>query len=174
MLLCPTEIASQWEGINEPSGGRVVEADFYLNAPDGPHVDYDRACDLADEYVNTIPIGSGQALLFGDEIPALYWIAAETFTGGYVLTWLYLPEEEPAYQAFVNVLPDSLFHDTNCTVTCSDKGFLLFPSTQAPMNSDYFDFIKIDLPAGIYAATLGFYKTPDTSLRIIKIQHKGP
>lgn len=173
MLLCPAEFVSYWEGINEPSNGRVVEAGFLLNTPDGPHVDYDRACDLADEYVNTIQIGPGQALLFGDEIPALYWIATEQFVGGYVLTWLYLPKEKPDYYALVRSLPADCFHETGCTATCSAEGFILFPSTQAPIDGEYFEFIQVRLPAGTYAASLGFYETPDTSLRIIKIERQN-
>jgi hypothetical protein len=176
ILLCPAEIAEYWEGINEPRNGRIIEADFYLNSPHGTHVDYDRACDAANEYVSTIQIGSGKALIFGEEIPTMYWIASDAFNGGYALTWLFLPEKEKrdnlSYKELVKSLPEKFFSDTKQLVTCSDKGFLLFPSTHAPIDGDYFEYVEINCPAGIYGASLGFHETPDTSIRIIKIQHQ--
>ncbi|MGI4737171.1 MAG: hypothetical protein ACRYG7_18545 [Janthinobacterium lividum] len=102
ILLCSAEIAEYWEGINEPRNGRVIEADFDLNGPNGVHVDYDRACDLASNYVNTIQIGPGEALLLGEEIPSMYWIQSESFDGGYLVTWVHLSgEEEPDYRALI-------------------------------------------------------------------------
>jgi hypothetical protein len=176
ILLCPAEIAEYWEGINDPSNGRIVEAKFHLNGPYGAHIDYDRACDAANEYVSTIRIGSGEAFVFGEEIPTMYWIHSDTFVGGYALTWLFLPEkrnhENLSYQELVKTLPDDFFSDTKQTVTCSGKGFLLFPSTHAPIDGDYFEYVKINCPAGTYGASLGFYETPDTSIRLIKIQRQ--
>jgi hypothetical protein len=170
ILLCPVENAHYWEGIHVLSNGRVVETEFGLNGPDGPHVDYDRACDAASEYVNTIQIGPSQALLFGDDIPFLLWLASETFIGGYALIWLW--GEQPDYQSQINSLPQIVFTDTGHVINCSDQGLLLFPSTQAPMDGNYFESIKINCPAGIYGAAIGFYETADTHLRIIKIQRQ--
>jgi hypothetical protein len=173
ILLCPVEIASYWEGTNEPSDGRVIEADFNLNGPIGIRVDYDRACDVATDYINTIQIGPGKALILGQEIPSMYWIQSETFDGGYLATWVYLPsDEELDYRALVKSLPSGFFSDPVHTAICSDKGFLLFPSTQAPVDGGYFQYVKINCAAGIYGASLGFYETPDTNIRIIKIQHQ--
>jgi hypothetical protein len=110
ILLCPVEIASYWEGTNEPSDGRVIEADFNLNGPIGIRVDYDRACDVATDYINTIQIGPGKALILGQEIPSMYWIQSETFDGGYLATWVYLPsDEELDYRALVKSLPSGFF-----------------------------------------------------------------
>lgn len=173
ILFCPTEIAVYWEGIHEPSQGHVIEATFHLNGPNGVHIDYDRACDASDDYVSIIQIGSGEALIFGEEIPTMYWINSESFIGGYALAWLSLPKDSrPNYRELAETLPENFFTDTGKTVTCTDKGFLLFPSTQAPMDGDYFEFVDIKLPAGTYTAALGFYETPDTSIRIIKIQQR--
>lgn len=173
ILFCPTEIAAYWEGIHEPSQGRVIEATFHLNGPNGVHIDYDRACDAADDYVNTIQIGPGEALVFGEEIPTMYWINSNSFIGGYALAWLDLPKgERPNYRELAENLPKNFFNDTGKTVTCSDEGFLLFPSTNALMDGDYFEFVDIKLPAGTYAASLGFYETSNISIRIIKIQRQ--
>jgi len=49
---------------------------------------------------------------------------------------------------------------------------LLFPSTHALIDGEYFEFVEIELPAGEYIAALGFYEIPDTSIRIIKIQRQ--
>ncbi|MBJ6110820.1 hypothetical protein JAO73_17490 [Hymenobacter sp. BT523] len=174
ILLCPAELANHWEGINEPTGGREINAVFHLNGPDGAHVDYDRACDAAAEYISSIQIGTGQALVFGDEIPAMYWIKSETFNGGYALTWLFLPDaEHPDYRKLIKALPDGFFSDSGYTVTCSDKGFLLFPSTQSPIDGDYFESVEIKVPAGTYATGLGFYETSETNIRIIRIQQQN-
>ncbi|MGI4835880.1 MAG: Imm21 family immunity protein [Janthinobacterium lividum] len=171
ILLCPAEFAGYWEGINEPRNGRIIDAEFDLNGPDGVHVDYDRACDAADDYINIIQIGSGQALVFGEEIPSMYWVASDHFVGGHFVTWVYLAEGElPDFRALMATLPNDFFKKTAYTITCSAQGLLLFPSTNAPMDGEYFEFVEIKLPAGEYAAALGFYETPDTSIRIIKIQ----
>jgi hypothetical protein len=173
ILLCPAEFAEYWEGINEPRNGRIIEAKFDLNGPDGIHVDYDRACDAAVDYVNTIQIGPSQALIFGEELPSMYWVASDNFVGGYFVTWLYIAEGKlPDFRALIASLPNDIFSNIKCAATCSDEGFLLFPSTQAPIDGEYFEFVEIKLPAGEYAATLGFYETPDTSIRIIKIQRQ--
>lgn len=173
ILLCPAEIASHWEGTNKPSNGRIIEAKFDLNGPNGVHVDYDRACDTADDYVNIISIGPSNALIFGEEIPAMHWIKSNIFDGGYLVTWSYLPDgDEPNYQALTETLSTDFFTDTGFAATCSSEGFLLFPSTQAPADNNYFDFVKIDCSAGNYGAAIGFYETPDTSIRIIKIQRQ--
>jgi hypothetical protein len=173
ILLCPAETAEYWEGINEPRNGRVIEAEFNLNGPDGIHVDYDRACDAASDYVNTIQIGPSQALIFGEEIPSIYWVTSDNFVGGYFVTWIYVSEGKlPDFRALIATLPNDSFSDTNCVAPCSNEGFVLFPSTQAPMDRMYFKFIEIKLPAGDYAAALGFYETPDISIRVIKIQRQ--
>ena len=103
----------------------------------------------------------------------MYWVASDNFVGGHFVTWVYLAEGElPDFRALVTTLPNDLFSNTNCVATCSNEGFLLFPSTQAPMDSEYFESVEIKLPAGEYAAALGFYETPDTSIRVIKIQRQ--
>jgi hypothetical protein len=173
ILLCPAELAGYWEGIHEPRNGRVIEATFNLNGPDGVHIDYDRACDAAHDYVNTIQIGPGNALVLGEEIPSMYWIQSENFDGGYLaISLCSADEEEPDYQTLTRSLPKDLFLSTACIIMCSDEGFLLFPSTQAPMDNGHFEFVKINCPAGTYGAALGFYETSDTSIRIIKIQRQ--
>jgi hypothetical protein len=172
ILLCPAETAEYWEGINKPRNGRVIEANFDLNGPGGVHVDYDRACDAAKDYVNTIQIGPSQALIFGEEIPSMYWVSSDSFVGGYFVTWVYLPEELPDFQTLIAVLPKDFFHETIYTITSSTQGLLLFPSTNAPMDGEYFQFVEINCQPGTYGVALGFYETPDTSIRIIKIQRQ--
>ncbi|MBD2767623.1 hypothetical protein IC235_06935 [Hymenobacter sp. BT664] len=173
ILLCPAEFASQWEGTHEPSDGRIIKAVFHLNGPEGTHVDYDRACDAAGEYVNVIKIGAGRALIFGDEIPAMYWVDSQTFNGGYALTWLFLPEEdEPDYKELIQTLSDSFFTDTGHSITCYNNGFWLFPSTQSPQDVHFFQSVEVRCPAGTYNAAIGFYRKPDINLRIIKIQRQ--
>ncbi|RZJ61295.1 MAG: hypothetical protein EOO58_01990 [Hymenobacter sp.] len=171
ILFCPVEFAEYWEGINEPRNGRVIEAEFDLNGPDGVHVDYDRACDAANNYVNIIQIGPGQSLIFGEEIPSMYWVPSNSFVGGHFVTWIYLAEGElPDFQALIATLTTDFFNETGYTIACSAQGLLLFPATNAPTDGKYFQFVEISCQPGIYGAALGFYETPDTSIRIIKIQ----
>jgi len=173
ILLCTAEAAEYWEGISEPISDRIIEANFDLNGPDGVHLDYDRACDAAEDYISTIPIGSSQALVFGEEIPSMYWVPSSRFIGGHFITWVYLPEEGPPdFRELVEALPDKFFYATGHTVACTKKGLLLFPSTHSHMDGEYFESVEIKLPAGEYAAALGFYETPDTSIRVIKIQRQ--
>lgn len=124
--------------------------------------------------MSTIQVGPSQALIFGEEIPSMYWVASDNFIGGHFVTWLYIAEGKlPDFRALTATLPNDLFSNTNCVAICSNEGFLLFPSTQAPMDGEYFEFVEIKLPAGEYAAALGFYETSDTSIRVIKIQQQN-
>jgi hypothetical protein len=173
IILCPAEIVEYWEGINEPRNGRVINAKFNLNGPNGVNVDYDRACDAANDYINIIQIGPNQALVFGEEIPSIYWIASDNFVGGHFVTWTYSAEKElPDFRVLVTTLHNDFFNETACSITCSAQGLLLFPSTNAPMDGKYFQSIEIKCPPGIYGTALGFYETPETSIRIIKIQRQ--
>jgi immunity protein 21 of polymorphic toxin system len=73
LLLLPAEYLDAWEGAEEPSDGRVVEAEFRWNLdPDAPATDYDRACDVED-YVGIIPVGAGQGLVFPDKLTTTWW-----------------------------------------------------------------------------------------------------
>jgi hypothetical protein len=173
ILLCPAEIAEYWEGINEPRNGRVIKADFDLNGPGGVHVDYDRACDAANNYINTIQIGSSHALIFGEQIPSIYWVPSDSFDGGHFVTCIYSAEEETLnFRALLKTLSNDFFNKTAYTIECSTQGLLLFPSTNAPMDGKYFQVVEINCQPGIYEAAIGFYETPNTSIRIIKFQRK--
>jgi hypothetical protein len=173
ILLCPAEIAEYWEGINEPRDSRIIEAEFNLNGSSGVHVDYDRACDAAKDYINTIQVGPSQSLIFGEEIPSMYWVPSDSFIGGHFVTCIYSAEGKPPnFRALTATLTNDFFSETGYTITCSAQGLLLFPSTNAPMDGKHFQFVEISCQPGIYGVALGVYETPDSSIRIIKIQRQ--
>lgn len=68
-----------WEGADEPSGGRVVEAQFrWSGQADAAATDYDRACDVVGA-LGVIPVGDGQGLVLrGDEPDPATWLALGT------------------------------------------------------------------------------------------------
>lgn len=55
LILLPREALPFWEGIETPSGGRIVEAVFRWNSQE-ISADYDRACD-AMEWAEVLPAG---------------------------------------------------------------------------------------------------------------------
>lgn len=60
LIVMPREAAPLWEGTEEPSGGRVVEAVFRYDDEAAPATDYDRACDVGMEE------GTGELLTVGN------------------------------------------------------------------------------------------------------------
>jgi hypothetical protein len=68
LLLLAQNLLEHWEGIDAPSGGRVVEARSRWS-PDQPVTDYDRACDVTDPIAN-IDVGPGRGVVIaGDPDP---------------------------------------------------------------------------------------------------------
>ena len=176
-LLCPVELADEWEGSQEPSNGRIVEANFRAFGPDSIATDYDRACDAASDYINLIQIGNSTALVLGEENRGATWIRSDNFIGGYILIWVMLPDEEPDYRNLVKGLPQAFFRNMEIVLRCSDKGFLLFPSTQSP-HDKYLQFVEAVCSAGMYNVSFGIYEQadtkgePETEIRIIEIRRQ--
>jgi hypothetical protein len=69
LLLVAEDRVTEWEGIRQPSAGRVVEATFRWAEPDAPATDYDRACDVPG-HTGLIRVGDGEAIVLGDEAMA--------------------------------------------------------------------------------------------------------
>src|SRR5688572_8042554 len=80
-LLLPTELVDAWEGTQPPSDGRVVSARFrYSMDPRATATDYDLACDV-EGVLALIPVGAGQGLVLGGEVPMSTWLPLPNETG---------------------------------------------------------------------------------------------
>jgi len=95
-LVVPEKHAAHWEGVAEPSHGRVVQATFRYD-PTGPATDYDRACDVAG-WLGVVRVGRGRGVvLSGDLTTAAYheW-------GGrhFILRWRFAPSEVALLEQF--------------------------------------------------------------------------
>ncbi|MBC6698409.1 Imm21 family immunity protein [Hymenobacter puniceus] len=167
LLLCPAELAPLWEEIDHPTNGRVVKSTFRFSSESGVATDYDRACEVAKDYAQTISIGEGHALLLGDEIPFATWIASESFIGGYIVIPYTFSDEEPDYSIIAKEIPSTEFSDTFIHITASESGLVLFPSTDKVKGEDS---LEIECLPGSYTISIAFHITDDIEIRIFKVE----
>src|SRR5690348_5768536 len=106
LLLVEKKHLFAWEGSDNPSPGRRVEAQFRWN-PNGPATDFDRACDV-DDYVGLIDVGVGKGLVLGDETFMTTWLPLKD--GGILVRWVFGKNEESVLAA-AKLVPDEAYHD---------------------------------------------------------------
>ncbi|MGI8882844.1 MAG: Imm21 family immunity protein, partial [Pyrinomonadaceae bacterium] len=70
LILMEQKYLTTWEGSDEPSNGRVIEANsqWVLDVI----TDYDRACSIED-YLGLINVGEGKAIVLGGDEMATTW-----------------------------------------------------------------------------------------------------
>ncbi|WP_157369050.1 Imm21 family immunity protein [Zavarzinella formosa] len=143
-LVVPEKHAPHWEGVGEPSHGRVVQARFRSD-PAEPATDYDRACDVND-WMGVIRVGRGRGVVLGD-VPLL--AACHEWQGRhYILRWDYAPSEAALLKFFRSVV-GSLSPEAEVAFRHPGGRLLLLDSSDTPRNW-LFEHSAFELPAGSY------------------------
>lgn len=146
LLLLPEKYLDAWEGTDEPSNGRVVEAQFRRD-PDISATDYDRACDVED-FLGVIDVGEGQGVIFGDEPLMTTWLPSTTEDGGMFVRWVEAESEADLIE-FATSFSQTDFHDTSVSITVDDSDLILFAAYEA--GRDNFEVrLRIGLANGHY------------------------
>lgn len=166
LLLLPRSLLAHWSGVDAPSDGRVIEAQFRWN-PDQPASDYDRACDVQG-YTGVLAVGDGWGLVIGDEPNPVRWLPMSG--GGIIVRWEFAPNDEAVEEAIGRVpqelpwQPEGEFRVVSSPLELFDSGE---PGTGALMPR-----LAMDLTPGDYRVEQARYApAPDIALHLVRLRH---
>jgi len=170
LIVAPAEIAPQWRGVQgwSPSEGRWGLAGESVS-------DYARACGT-DDYLGTLQVGHGKALILGDEPMQTAFIPNSE--GGILVRWMYA-ESEGGVRRALGAFPESAWEPTPHRIEVAREGLLVFDSAcpgdaLPPPSGDGVpaSWIRIELPTGTYTVDTADYE-PDGSTRLILHRLRG-
>ena len=170
LLVLPRALLEGWEGTEEPERYRGVEARSRWN-PEGPATDYDRACDVTD-LVGTVPVGSGEGLVLGDEPLATTWWPSEAVQGGLLVRWEYA-EADAMVRRWISAVPAHLAWAPGVRFRFDEGPLVLFDSAE-PGLDPLGVRLEITLEAGTYEVqTTRWRPDASTSLLLHRLTSRG-
>lgn len=159
LIVMEQKYLANWEGCDEPSNGRVVEASFRWGLEVA--TDYDRACDIED-YLGLIDVGEGKAIVLGgDEMPTT-WFPLPKSHEGILIRWFYGDSESNVINVAESML-DELWKDENFKFTVEDSDLSLFAATESG-NDKRYSRLKFKLSSGTYSIFTIEYEDKKTSI----------
>lgn len=170
LIVAPAEIAPHWRGAHtwSPSEGRRGSAGESVS-------DYARACGI-DDYLGTLKVGHGKALILGDEPMQTAFISASE--GGIFVRWMWAESEDGVRRA-LGAVPESAWGPTSHRIEVAREGLLVFDSAWPgdalpPPSKDVLpaSWARIELPEGTYMVDTADYE-PDDSTRLILHRLRG-
>jgi hypothetical protein len=170
LLLVPGEYLLSWEGIDPPSDGRQIEAQFRWNGQDAPATDYDRACDV-EGWLGLLNIGVGQGLVLGKEPLGTAWQASvpspesDANAGGILIRWVYANNESDVIDVLRHV-PEAMWQDDGVMFRVGREPLYLLDAAYAGRQLEDDDFLTVHLPAGKYSIATAEYE-PDRSTGLL-------
>ncbi|GAC1470732.1 MAG: immunity 21 family protein [Isosphaeraceae bacterium] len=176
LIVVPAEIAQYWRGVEGWSPSEV-QRDW----ADESVSDYARACGI-DDYLGTLEVGHGKALILGDEPMQTAFIPASEFIpateGGIFVRWMWAESEDGVRRALGSV-PESAWETTPHRIEVAREGLLVFDSAWPgdalpPPSRDVVpaSWARIELPEGTYTVDTADYE-PDGSTRLILHRLRG-
>jgi hypothetical protein len=157
-LVVPEKHAAHWEGVAEPSHGRVVQAKFRYD-PTGPATDYDRACDVAG-WLGVIRVGRGRGVvLTGDRTTAAYHPWNDRH---FILRWRFAPSEGVLLEQF-HVTVGRLAVEQEVTVRHTGGRLFLMDASDIPRGW-LGEHSAFELPAGAYRVTAAHSESEEVSV----------
>jgi hypothetical protein len=168
LLLLSSELLPFWEGSAVPSNGRVVEARFRWAGPGTLATDYDKACDVADDYIGLIEINTGKGLVLGDEPLLTAWYPDKNSKrAGAFIRWMHADDEQSVLRALDQALSaHDIWQTEDFTFPVGNHPLCLFGATFAGSELEPDDCLTIELDAGIYSIATAIYK-PDTRTAVV-------
>jgi hypothetical protein len=159
LILIEEKYLSNWEGSEEPSNGRVVEANSRWGLEMA--TDYDRACDVED-YLGLINVGEGKAVVLGgDEMPTT-WLALTENQEGFLIRWFYGESEFDVVGA-AKSLSDELGKDEDFEFVVGNSDLILFAAAESADDKVYHR-LKFNLANGNYKISTIEYENEQTSI----------
>jgi len=134
----------------------------------GELTDYDRACAIED-YLGTIPVGSGTALVLGDEPMQTSWFPLTRDTG-ILVRWEWAADETSVLKTLREV-PEESWQPTGVTVEAKSEPLVLFDS--AYLGDEIETSLSISLPSQLYSVDTAHWQPDDeTSLILHRLQRR--
>jgi hypothetical protein len=157
LLLLSSEYLADWEGVDSPSNGRIVQATFRWNGPGTAATDYDRACDI-DDYIAAIPVGSGTGLVLNQEPMPTTWQHYDDQIGGLLIRWMQGDAETDVLELLPHS-PNPVWEPGHITFTVGSAPLYLFDAVSPGNELD--EHLPIALSAGVYLITTALHKPDD-------------
>jgi hypothetical protein len=161
ILLSGANLA-EWEGIDPPSGGRVVEASFRWSDEAAPATDYDRACDIND-YVGLISVGSGMGLILNDMPMDTAWKAFGGNRGGLFIRCMYA-DSMAAVLSAVHKVPAESWEAAGLIFTVDGGPLYLFDSTYNGKDLSNTEYLVIQMSPGNYSIETAVYENESAGI----------
>lgn len=145
LILMEEKYLANWKGCEEPSNGRVVEA----NSRWGLEVatDYDLACDV-EEYLGLINVGEGKALILGGDEMATTWFPLSENQEGILIRWGYGNSESEVID-FAKLLAGEFEENENIKFSVENSELVLFVAAESG-NDKVYPRLKFNLLSGVY------------------------
>ncbi len=159
LIVLEQKYLENWEGSDEPSNGRIVEANFRWGLDIA--TDYDRACDIED-YLGLINVGKGEAIVLGGDELATTWFPLSEDQAGFLIRWNYGNSEFDVINAAKSLINEA-GKDENIEFTVKDSNLILFAAAE-PGNYQIYPRLKFNLSSGNYKIFTNEYKDEQTSV----------
>ncbi len=144
LIAVPRSLCPLWEGSDQPTGGRVVDATFRWDNPEAPATDYDRACDI-DDYLGVLRVGPGWGLVLGDEPASTCYVPEPG--GGVLVRWI-CGESTVGVESRLAEVSMCVYQRDTCQFHLEAPPLLVFDSAASGREID--SFLAIDLAPGLY------------------------
>lgn len=107
-------------------GGNLEMSELQAEDNDAQITDYDRACSVED-YVGLIGVGSGQALVLGDEPMQTAWLSEQSNTG-ILVRWHWATNEDSVDEALSSI-PSNIWEPNDVNLYLPHGDLILFDSS---------------------------------------------
>jgi hypothetical protein len=163
LILMPRPALMAWGGVEQPRGGRVIEARSRWRDPDAPATDYDRACDL-QEPLGVLDVNGRAALVLGGEPLATTWLPRPD--GGVLVRGAggdNRPPPLPSSQTLASVR----WERTGVRITSRESSWTLFEAACPGWEIDH--SCAVSLHPGRYTVSTGAHTNTRYPLRLIRL-----
>ncbi|MDT5268358.1 MAG: hypothetical protein QOH49_544 [Acidobacteriota bacterium] len=124
--------------------------------------DYERACDV-DDYLGLVEVGSGRALVLGDEPMQTTWCPSPEGSGVVLLRWQWADSEAAVIDA-AGDMPEESWESTGLIFQTSGRDLVLFDS--AYPGDEPGERLTIQLARGQYGIDTAHYR-PDAETSLV-------
>jgi len=160
LILMEKRLLSFWEGADEPSNGRAVEAESRWGLDVA--TDYDRACDIRS-WAGVIEVGSGRALVLSTDGDAMAtWLPPVGISEGVIIEWAYADSEDQVISEAYRWLRNGSV-DVISDFEVETSPLVLFVSAEAGSDTIY-DRQIFEIQPGPYEVASGGQVTDTTSV----------
>jgi hypothetical protein len=153
LLLVERSLVSHWQGVS------IAQANGTEN---GFQTDYDRACSIED-YVGLIAVGTGEALVLGDEPMQTSWLTLSD-RNGILIRWQWAADEESVRNT-LNEITEAAWQPTDVLFQSKTDELLLFDA--ASPGDEIESSLVINLSAGEYSVDTAFWQPNDETSLIL-------